>query len=329
MIDPGQTTNLPVATDIAGQDALTALSQVVTTENGQHFVDAGGTIRFQDRSRRAKAATPTFVFGENIAAGELPYDTVSFDFDPTHIGNDIQVTQNSTGTVFRAFDAASQAAYGIRTVTRTTQAGNGLEVADAAHNLLGRYAKARMRISSLTLNPGANPALWPVCLALELGTRIRVNRRPPGAPVITFDGFVESINWNADDGAHATVDLQVSPADGWTAWTDAAMHFTYTGNLTSGTAWYAFNTLLTDPAGNPVHANLSIGQQLVFLTAAGTAYPVTVTGLDGNGVGSVQLSSAAAATGPFTVANTLPSGTTDPTSFDAMAVLGKTTTLGY
>ncbi|MEY9864173.1 hypothetical protein ABH935_009827 [Catenulispora sp. GAS73] len=329
LIDPGQTTNLPAATDIAGQDALTALSQVVTTENGQHFVDAGGIVRFADRSRRARAQAPTFVFGENTAAGELPYDTVAFDFDPTRIGNDIQITQNSSGTVFRAFDAASQAAYGIRTVTRTTQASNALEVQDAAHYLLGRYSKARMRISALTLNPGTNPALWPVCLALELGTRIRVNRRPPGAPVITFDGFVEAINWNADDGANATVDIQVSPADGWTAWTDAAMHFTYAGNLINGTAWYPFGGLLTDPAGNPVHANLSIGQRIAFLTTAGTSYPVTVTGLDGNGAGSVQLSSTAAATGPFTVCDLLPAGVTDPTSFDSMAVLGKTTTLGY
>ena len=324
--DPGVTTNLPAMTDVAGQDALTALNAVVTTENGQHFVDANGVIRFQDRSHRAKAASPAYVFGENAAAGELPYDTVAFDFDPTHIGNDIQITQNSTGAVFRAFDAVSQANYGIRTVTRTTQATNGLEVQDAAHFLLNRYAKARLRISALTLNPGANPALWPVCLALELGTRIRVNRRPPGAPMITFDGFVEAINWNADDGAHATVDLQVSPADGWTAWTGAATHFTYNGNLLASSAGYFWNTYYHDAAGNPINADFSVGQQFLA-TYPGGSETITLTGVGSNG--NVQFTSAVATPGPVVFSDLLPAGATDPTSFDAMAVLGKTTTLGY
>lgn len=199
--------------NLGGQDALSALQAVVDTEGGHHYVSAYGTVCFRSRADRYNVATPVYTFGENAAGGEWPYELIEFDYDPTHLANDVQVTQESSGQVFRATDAASQLAYFPRTMTRTVNSSDPLEVQSASDYLLSRYKDPKNRISSLVLHPGAMPSLWPVALSLELGMRVRVIRRPLGRPPITVDAFVESIAWNFDDKNDATVTVQCSPVD--------------------------------------------------------------------------------------------------------------------
>jgi hypothetical protein len=277
-VDTGASLSLGPATDVANNDALTCLNNVVATENGQHFVDAAGTVTFYSRTRRFLTNTPLYVFGENYGSGELPYDDVKFDFDPTHLGNVVQVTQVATNQVTTAQDLASQRQYGIRTLTRNNQSTNQSDINDCANYLLARYKQPKQRIASLILNPGAVPALWQAALSMELGVRIRAMRRPPGAPPIQFDGFVESVAWQMDDQNNATVTIEASPADPmpYAAFTTlrSSLAFAIAAGLAAGTA-VTLNAL-ADAAVNPPAANIAVGQSLVIDPGLATAELVTV-----------------------------------------------------
>jgi hypothetical protein len=329
-IDLGSSQSLGPATDIAGQDALSALAAIVATENGQHFVDASGTITFYGRTRRYAANTPQVVFGENTSAGEIPYENLTFDFDPTRLANNVVITQQSTGTITTAVDRPSVQAYGTRTMQRSNQSSSLLEIRDASNWLLRRYKNPQLRITALTVRP-TSAAAWTALLSLELGARIRVMRRPVGGTPITFDGFVERIAWNVDDQVNALVDLEVSPATATAVWNLAAMHTTLAQAAAAGDTviW------LPLPAGVTLSAfesQLAPGQTWQIGPNAGGEY-VTVVG-PSNATGNplwapVKITALASAR---------PAGTrvTDNTQllwsddkFDAAAVLDSTTILAY
>jgi hypothetical protein len=239
-VEQGLTTSMgPAAID--GQDAMSALQAVVDTEGGAHYVDADGTVTFRARSSRYNAATPVYTFGERVDLGEWPYEDCQLDYDSTHLSNQVTVVQEATQQQFYASDDASSTAYFPRTMQRTINATSGDECQDAANYLLSRYKQPATRVSSLKLHPSANPALWPVCLSLELGTRIRVMRRPPGAPPIQVDAFVENIQWEFDDDGEAWLTLQCSPADLTLYAVLAAWHTTLASSIAAGAKTLSIN----------------------------------------------------------------------------------------
>jgi hypothetical protein len=225
--------------NIDGQDAMSALQSVVDTENGAHYVDRAGVITFKARSARYNATVPMYTFGEN--SGEYPYEDCTLDFDSTHLSNQVTVTQESTSQNFYATDATSITDYFPRTMSRSINASDTGECQDAASYLLSRYRQPAQRVSSLKLHPSANPALWPVCLNLELGTRVRVMRRPPGVPAIQVDCFVENIQWDVDDTGEAWCTLQCSPADLTPYGIFAAWHTTLATSPGSGVTTVTVN----------------------------------------------------------------------------------------
>ena len=329
-IDAGSTTNMGPASDLAGATGLDACNSVALTENGNFYVSAAGAVTFTARSRRYNQAVPVFIFGENAAAGEWPYESIGLDFDPTHLFNDIQVTQYSTSQVAEAIDSTSETSFLERVLQRTTNQGNFTETTDAAAYLLQQYKTPRTRISDLTLHPAAMPGLWRVCMNLEIGTRIRVMRRPPNAPAIAVDCFTESITWDVDpDTGEAVVHLQCSPADKSQYWNLAALHTTLNAQAASGQNQATINAL-PDAAVNPLASSLPTAYQLVF--EPGTARQETMT-LAAGGIPSTSPGYATAAltfttnfgfTHPSgsTVCEVLPTGYTDPTTWDLSSILG-------
>jgi hypothetical protein len=320
-IEPGLTTSMSGATGLAGADALSALQAVVETENGEHFVSKDGTLVFRSRGHRLNAFTPVYVFGEH--AGEFPYESLALDFDATHLANMVTVTQGSTSQAFSANDLAKQAKYFPRVMTRTISASNPLECQDAANYLLSRYSTPLSRVSSMVLNPSGNPALWPVCLALELGDRVRVMRRPIGAPAIQIEAFVEQLSWNVDSGGVATLTVQCSPADDtpyglFTSWRSTVQSASSVGATSI--------TVNASPDNvNPLAAQLAPGQSLV-LSMGDAAHQETVTvqsiGATVSGWSSavINLVSPTTRTHPIgaVVCEPLPAGVTDPTTYDAV-----------
>jgi hypothetical protein len=320
VLEPGLTTSMgPAGT--GGQNVVSALQATVETENGEHFVDRAGVLRFRGRSARYNATTPAFTFGERADLGEWPYEEVTTDFDPTHLSNGVAVTQQPTGQIFRAQDAASVTQYFPRTLTRTINSLSANECQDAAHYLESRYRQPATRISSLKLHPSAMPALWAVCLALELGTRVRVMRRPPGVPATQLDVFVEQMQWEFGDDGDAWLTLQCSPADT----TPYGVFVPWYAAVASTGAAGATSIQILNRRNNtlPLAAQLAPGQRLVLGLGTGTQETVTVQSVSGTAPGwtsaTVTFTTATirAHTVNEIVSEPLPTGVTDPTTWDA------------
>lgn len=320
-LDTGNTASMGPASDITGADALSALQGVVDTESGSHWVQGSGTIRFRGRTARYNALTPVVVLGEG--SGEIPYEDLQLDYDPTHLANIVTVTQTSTGQTFVAQDATSIANYMPRPLARTVNSTSALECQDAADYLLSRYKNPLPRVSAVKINLSGNPSAWASLMVLELGTRIRVMRRPSGAPAIQVDCFVEQMQWDFDDQGGAWLVLQCSPADTRPYGQFAAWHSTLNspfsigaGNVTIGPS--ADNT-------NPLAAQIGMGQQLVIDPGTAIAETVTVTQVGTTFSGwtsaffnftpNLAYNHASGAV----VCEPLPSGATAPTAYDAAA----------
>ena len=319
-IQTGLTTSMGPA-NIDGQDAMSALQSVVDTENGAHYVDRAGVITFKARSARYNATTPMYVFGENAASGEYPYEDCQLDFDSTHLSNQITVTQESTSQNFYATDATSISNYFPRTMSRSINASSADECNDAANYLLSRYKQPAQRVSSIKLHPSANPALWKVCLDLELGSRARVMRRPPGLPVIQVDCFVENIQWDFGDDGNAWCTLQCSPADLTPYAIFSSWHTTLNASIASGVTSIVVNA--SADTTNPLAAQLAAGDTIVLgqNTANQETVTVNTVGTTSPGWTTATVTLTAATTKAHTagdvVCEPLPAGVTDPTAYDS------------
>lgn len=329
-IDAGQTASMGPATDLAGATALDAANAIALTENGNFFASSAGALTFTSRARRYQQLNPAVVFGENAALGEWPYQDISGDFDSQHLFDWIQVTHYASGQVANAQDAGAQQAYFPRLLQRTINPLSFNEATDAANYLLQQYKGARLRVSNLTLNPSAVPGLFRTCLQLEIGTRVRVMRRPPSAPVVQFDGFIEAIQWTIDpQSGAATVQLQCSPADLSSYWLLGALHTTLHAQAASGQSQASINAL-PDAAYNTLAQSMPSGYQLTFDPGTSIAETMTIApgGIPATNIGyfaptltfttNFAFTHAAGAT----VCEPLPSGTSDPATWDAASVLG-------
>jgi hypothetical protein len=339
VIDSGSSTSLGPIAGIAGQDALSALQAVVDTEAGNHYVDRSGRIVFTSRASRYNATTPVVTFGENTGAGEWPYEDLAYDMDPTLICNLARVTQQSTGQVFTAQDAGSQTNNGTRTRTITNLSTSAQECQDQATYVVSRYKTPAQRIKTLRLHPNVVPNLWPVALSLELGLRVRHNRRPPGGTQITTDGFIESINWSAR-GGNAYCDLRLSPADLTPYGAYAALHATLKNAANSGQATAVLNPL-ADSATNSFSCYVFSGMQFTFEPGTTNAETLTVQSVSStapgytsvtitftanltktHAIGTViceALPSSSSTTYSINGASYTPPGPTDPTKWDTSA----------
>jgi hypothetical protein len=318
-LQTGLTTSMgPAALD--GQDAMSALQAVVDTEGGAHYIDTAGTVQFRARSARYNALTPVYTFGEN--AGEWPYEDVALDYDSTHLSNQVTVTQEGGGQNFYAQDSTSGTAYFPRSMSRTINSSSALECQDAANYLLSRYKNPATRVSAIKLHPSANPALWPVCLALELGTRVRVMRRPPGVPATQIECFVENMAWDFGDDGEAFLTLQCSPADLTPYGIFAAWHTTLTSTIASGVATVTVNASADNT--NPLAAQLAAGQQIVLGQNTANQETVTVLSVGATSPGwttaviTLTANTTKGHTAGDSICEPLPAGVTDPTTYDAV-----------
>lgn len=208
-VQAGSSVDYGPATDVAGKSALSALQTVVDTEAGQHFVAADGTIVFQARTNRYNPAS-TLAFGEN--SGEVPYQSAQFDFDPTRVANDIQITGTFGRSMYRVIDTSSQNDYGQFGLQRDVNSLDPNELQDAAEYLAYQNAQPATRLEQLPVDVGSNPALWANLLPLDLGACVTVNRRPPAGTTKQVVGFLEQIVWQLADDRTCTWTAQISPA---------------------------------------------------------------------------------------------------------------------
>ncbi|TQF04753.1 hypothetical protein E6W39_24170 [Kitasatospora acidiphila] len=271
--------------NLAGTDPMTALELVGDTEAGQVYVDAAGTLWLTGRKWRYLQPQPAVVFGEQQAAGEVPYfGDVVVELDPTHIYNVAQITnQAAPGAPAQpmqpANNTASQVEYLPRTLPRQINAQDPTLALAAGQYLVSQYGQPQPRLSTLTVDPASNPALWSQVLGLGFGARAQVNRRPPsgpGAAAISLQQFVEHVTWEGDDQGNLKVRLQLTPAGpflGW--WVAAALHTTVATASTAGTATVTL-AALTGSATNPAAAVLAPGTVLTLGYGTASAENLTV-----------------------------------------------------
>jgi hypothetical protein len=291
-LDPGYATSLGPASDVDGNDALTCLQNVANTENGEVFIDGAGVVRLYNRGRRYTPLVPTFTFGENVAGGELPYESVELDFDTTNINNATQITQVSTNAIAYATTVGgttpSSQLYGARTLSQGNQSTVFQDCLDDATYLAQNFGFPRVRGATVIFHPASNPALlWPSCLQFELGQYVLLNRRPKGltaSSAVTTDavyGYIENISWHFDNmqspSGGATVTLQISPAPGqgagpsiapWKPWNLAPLWGTLSGTNSSGQPTVNVNV----PSGNMGSAVTLVGMIPVAWTGPTTNY---------------------------------------------------------
>lgn len=244
----------------SGVDVVSALQTVCDTENGTMYVARDGTVTLKARRARYNQNTPVVTFGENVAGGEIPYTAVAFTLDPTRLANDAQMTQTLTQAVARYVDTTGD--LGSVQIQRDLNTLNSNELGDAAKFLVNRNKTPAQRSESITVpvssftNPAVSTAVWAAVLPLEIGARVRINRRPPAAPIITFDGFIESIAWTFDDNLNAEVTFEVSPATGLSFWEVGSSHTTVHTAVSIGGTSLVIDPL-PDSATNPIQAVVS------------------------------------------------------------------------
>jgi hypothetical protein len=109
------------------------------------------------------------------------------------------------------------------------------------------------------------------------------NKRPFGAPLITIDGFVESIQIDADDKGEAFFTLQVSPADLTPYGLFAAWHTTLKTTVSSGVSSITVNN--SQDNTNPLAAQLAVGTQIVLGQNTANQETVTVSAVGATSAG--------------------------------------------
>jgi hypothetical protein len=328
------------ATDIDGGSPFAAMDTMAVTENGDHFISGWGIPTFRARSDRYNTA-PVAVFGERSDLGEFPYEQpIGFDYDDARIASQVQVTAQPSGNVYTATDLRSPLPYGPATMPRNSYATSPQELRDSATYLLQRYMDPHLRLRAITVHPGANPTLWAVCLGLDIGSRVRVMRRPIGANPITFDGFVEKLSWSFTPG-DAKLVLQLSPADTQTYWMLGGPNAPGTTTLKAGSLAGATTlSVYGMPGGTLLNAGFLQGMPIVVGSGGANSETAIITGHPSNVTASVvggaiqfaasipvtALANAHSAADTIAIAGAVAGGYG---SLAAYSVLGSTTRLAY
>jgi len=201
------TGQLSGATNIEGAGVAAAINDVAQTEQALLYVDKNGYMAYRTRSHALDRGVQA-TFGENTAAGEIPYLVdLELDYDPQYVYNDIQVTHKGT-PAFGSTTVSSPVIYvknlssinqnGDRSQQLTSLFSDVTQSIDLANWLGNQYAIARQRVQQVTFTPGSNPAYFATLLQLDVGDRVTLNRRPVGASAISLDVMIIGVHHDVE-----------------------------------------------------------------------------------------------------------------------------------
>lgn len=215
----------PVGSPQSARVMLDVLQEISTTENGFVYANAAGTPVWEDRSTRVAQQTPVAVLGNG--SGQLAYEDIQYDYDPTYVYSQVNLSRPANSNYAPQINNTSFANYGQRILSATLQVNNDFDLQQAATFYLSRYANpggapgttAGPRIRKLSLNPGANPALWNFCLTCDLSQRVTVSFKLSTGQTMAYDYYVENIAEKRDPATKTwTMDLQLSPVFAPNSW---------------------------------------------------------------------------------------------------------------
>lgn len=197
---------------VGGQTGTDALGDMVVSEGGWPYADAAGNAWWLSRQSLYNRA-PKWVFGDNPAGGEIPYDPgENFDYDnsflytqtsATRVLNQTsEVTTNpingvnsqsfqNTGAIVRSINPAAANTYGNRnSLDQSVLTTSDQDVYDRVNWNLNKYGASALRIPTILINAAENPSRWPVVLGVEQGDIVQINRRPLGGAPYLVTGIV-------------------------------------------------------------------------------------------------------------------------------------------
>lgn len=204
-----------LAVQNASNSVLQMLQEVADTESGAIYVDADGTIIFDDRVSivtETRSIVSQSTFDTTTDSGKQ-FANVELTYDDDLIYNIVRINLKSTtaaggdaitGTTVIVSNAESISLYGARTLALelplpTTYSGDSTygqaKATDIATALVAQYANPELRPSTLTFKPLGDPyGLWKDMLSRKLRDRVTVKFNVPGGgSAIQTDAFIGSI----------------------------------------------------------------------------------------------------------------------------------------
>jgi hypothetical protein len=176
------------------------------------FIAKDGTITFLDDGHRSSSPWNTVQATFDDDGTDLPYHGITLDYSTTYLANVVNVTRVA-GTTSTVSDTASINAYGETPMSLSDLAIDSVvDQASAATALLAKYKDPFTRITNLDLLCVDDDLIDQVFRLLEIGSRIRVFRTPPGGGSrIDQTLFVQKIQVDANPYGPWRVNLAVSP----------------------------------------------------------------------------------------------------------------------
>lgn len=196
----------------AGTNTLQALQELQIGENGRFFVTRSGAIRFDERVQ-ASFATAIATFG-GTATGAIPITSLENVYGAETIVNRVSVQIAGSTAVSVAQGTASQALYGIRSLSFSDlplvddAAGSAL-----AQDLINLYQNPEVRFTGLSVNLNAlSSAQQNTVAAIEIGDVINVSKEfAAGSPTtITKTVVVEAVRHSITANSH-NINLTLAP----------------------------------------------------------------------------------------------------------------------
>jgi hypothetical protein len=195
-------------------NVLSAMQDIVRTEQGRMFVDSAGVLQVQGRTADVHDLAVNTTSQATLAdSGLLAYvDLVIDSAELELMRNTIYLSTNGGQVV--VYDTDSRALYDERSESLTVL----LDDATAARNLglyrTRQFADPASRITSITLKPhGASDTRYPIALGVELGWRVTISRTPQGiGSAISKVCTVEGISHQVTDRGPWTTTLYLAPA---------------------------------------------------------------------------------------------------------------------
>jgi hypothetical protein len=201
--------------------AIQHIQDVADSELGYVFMRGDNTFVYHDASHRnvdprSTSSNATF---SNTGTGFV-FQELQMSLDKDAIINEATVTSGTTGAVPQtATDAASQAIYGVRSVSRSTLLANDADCLSQATAIVEAFAEPLQRVESLTtMETGLEDGWTPAILGLDIGDRITLVATPPVEAeeyetTTSYELFVEAITDTYTPGQPVTIQLVTSAAE--------------------------------------------------------------------------------------------------------------------
>lgn len=195
------------------------LALTADSENGWLWIDADGTVCFDDRFSPIEITrmnTSQATLGDG--AGEVPYASVAMSYDGDDLINMASIAR-AGGTAQSSSNATSRALYGDRLWSRNDLICEAdTQVLGIAQLLVASRKDPKLRIDSATFLPmGAPATLWPQVLGRRIRDRVLVRRRP-GWGTIEQPSFIEGVAHSITPGAWSTT-FRFADAQPWASLT--------------------------------------------------------------------------------------------------------------